>query len=331
MFVNVPIGLAVLAAGAATLTETPRRRGRFDLAGAVTSTLGMTGVVLGLVEAGTSGWSSPITIVSLSAGAALLAGFVKIEATAQEPILPLRILANSTRAAANAARGLGYAGMYGMVFFLTQFLQGVQHHSSLIAGISFLPTPMAVFLSSQITSKILVKRVPPKVLMLTGSALSAAGLALLTQLGPATPYAQLLVSLILIGTSMGLSFVSLTTAALVGVDPADAGAASGVINVAQQLGAALGLAVLVTVFDSVTTLSRSSGLSEAAAGSAKVALTHGMDITFAVATAFALAAVTVIASLVRAPVRAPVRELVRAPAREPELVPEMELEMEPAA
>jgi EmrB/QacA subfamily drug resistance transporter len=319
MFVNVPIGLAVIAVGMAVLTETERRRGRFDVAGAVTSTVGMTGVVLGLVEAGSSGWSAPITIVSLVGGAALVAAFIRIEATAAEPILPLRVLADKTRAAANGARGLGYAGMYGMVFFLTQFLQDVQHHSALITGLGFLPTPTAVFISSQVTSRVLVKRVPPKALMLAGSALSAGGLLLLTKLTPTTPYGQVLISLILIGTGMGLSFVSLTTAALAGVDRADAGAASGLINVAQQVGAALGLAVLVTVFDSVTTFARGSGLSEAAAASARTSLTHGLDITFGVGAALALAALLVVAAFVRTP------------AREPVVESDVELEMEAAA
>ena len=304
MFVNVPIGLAVIAVGAMVLSETEPREGRFDVLGALTSTLGMSGVVLGLVEAGTSGWSSPITIGSLIVGTALVAAFIKIEATAEEPILPLRILANPTRAAANAARGLGYAGMYGMVFFLTQFLQDVQHHSALITGVGFLPTPTTVFLSSQITSRVLVKRYPPKALMLAGSALSAGGLLLLTQVSQGTSYPQLLASLVLIGAGMGLSFVSLTTAGLHGVDPADAGAASGLINVAQQLGAALGLAVLVSVYDSAKT---GTGLS-----------IHGLDVAFGVATAFAFAALLVVASFVRTP------------APKPELVPELEFELEAA-
>jgi EmrB/QacA subfamily drug resistance transporter len=307
MFVNVPIGLAVLVVGSLVLRETERRRGRFDVAGAVTSTAGMTGVVFGLVEAGTSGWTSAVTIGSLVAGAVLLAVFVKIERTAEEPILPLRILASRTRASANAARGLGYAGMYGMVFFLTQFLQDVQHHSALLTGLAFLPTPAMVFLSSQVTSRVLVKRFHPKVLMLSGSALSAGGLLLLTQLSESTSYQQLLVSLVLIGAGMGLSFVSLTTAALHGIDPADAGAASGVVNVAQQVGAALGLAVLVSVFDRVN-LGPASALS-----------THGLDVTFAVASAFALAALFVVAFGVRTP------------AREVQLVPEPEYELEAAA
>ncbi len=304
MFVNVPIGLAVIAIGAVVLDETDRRHGRFDVLGALTSTAGMTGVVLGLVEAGASGWGSPVTVVALVAGSALMAAFIRIEATAPEPILPLRILANPTRAAANAARALGYAGMYGMVFFLTQFLQEVQHHSALITGLGFLPTPTTVFLSSQLTSRVLVRRFPPKALMLAGSVLSAGGLLLLAEVNNATTYPQLLVSLILIGGGMGLSFVSLTTAALHGVDPGDAGAASGVINVAQQLGAALGLAVLVSVFDSFKT---GAGLSASA-----------LDLTFTVAGAFALAALLVVALVVRTP------------AREPDLIIEPEAELEAA-
>jgi EmrB/QacA subfamily drug resistance transporter len=317
MFVNVPIGLAVIGAGLWVLSETQRRHGRFDLAGAITSTAGMTGIVLGLVEAGSAGWSSPVTVGSLVAGSALLAVFVRIETTAEEPILPLRILADQTRASANAARGLGYAGMYGMIFFLTQFLQDVQHHSALVTGLGFLPAPTSVFLSSQLTSKVLVRRFPAKALMLAGSFLSALGLLLLTQIHAGTPYAQVLPSFVLMGWGMGLSFVSLTTAGLNGVAPADAGAASGVINVAQQLGAALGLAVLVTIFDSVTRSARSGGL--AGAGADTAALIHGLDFTIGVAAAFAIAALLVVAAFVRG---STMEEL---PATE------LELEMEAAA
>src|SRR5271154_2982708 len=131
MFVNVPIGLAVWAIGRIVLVETNRRHGRFDIAGAITSTTGMTGVVLGLVEAGSSGWGDPLTFCSLIAGVLLLTAFVRIEARAEEPILPLRLLSNSTRNTANVARGLVYAGMYGMFFFLSQFLQDVEGYSPL--------------------------------------------------------------------------------------------------------------------------------------------------------------------------------------------------------
>jgi MFS family permease len=310
MFVNVPIGLAVLLVGGAVLVETERRHGRFDLTGAITSTAGATAVVFGLVEAGSDGWGAPVTLGSLLAGVALLGLFVRIEKTAPEPILPLQILADRTRASANVARGLGYAGMYGMIFFLTQFLQDIQGHSSLITGIGFLPTPTSVFLSSQLTSRVLVNRLPAKVLMIIGLTCSALGLLLATQLHADTPYLQVLVSLILIGTGMGISFVSLTTAGLAGVAPSDAGAASGLINVMQQLGAALGLAVLVTVFDSITPGARSAGFSQAAhAGAvARAALVHGVDVTMAAGAGFALVALTIVAIFVRAPVRAVVIE-----------------------
>jgi EmrB/QacA subfamily drug resistance transporter len=312
MFVNVPIGICVLFVGAVVLSETQRRHGRFDLAGAVTSTLGMTGVVLGLVEAGTSGWSAPITVASLIGGLSLVGLFARIELTAAEPILPLRILADRTRFTANIARGLGYAGMYGIIFFLTQFLQDIQGRSSLITGIGFLPTPISVFLFSQLTSRVLINRLPAKVLMVTGTATVALGLLVATQLHAGTPYPQILASLILIGAGMGISFVSLTTAGLAGVAPADAGAASGLINVMQQLGAALGLAVLVTVFDSVTPSAHSAGLSQAASATGAVAaavrtsLVHGLDVTFAAGAGFAVAALAMVALFVRSPARAEV-------------------------
>jgi EmrB/QacA subfamily drug resistance transporter len=297
MFVNVPIGLAVVLLGRMVLAETERRHGRFDLAGALSSTIGMTAVVLGLVEAGSHGWSAPVTLVPLVVGVFLLGLFVRIESAASEPILPLRILASPVRSGANLARGLGYAGMYGMVFFLTQFLQEVQGHSALVTGLGFLPTPTAVFLSSQLTSRVLVRRLPAKAIMVMGSVLSAAGLALLTQLQAGTPYVEVLPALLLIGTGMGTSFVSLTTAALHEVEPKDAGAASGLINVMQQLGAALGLAVLVTVFDSSVGHAGAAGRGLAAAGS----VVHGLDVTFAAAVGFALAALAIVVFAIRTP------------------------------
>lgn len=296
MFVNVPIGLAVLAIGSMVLTETPRRTGHFDFAGALTSTAGMSAVVLGLVEAGTSGWSAPITLASLVGGVALVAAFVRIEMAAREPILPLRLLTHRVRAGANVARGLGYAGMYGMIFFLTQFLQDVQHHSSLVTGLAFLPTPTTVFLTSQLTSRVLINRFPAKTLMLFGSLLTLAGLLLATQLQANTSYLQVLATLILIGAGMGTSFVSLTSAGLQDVAPQDAGAASGLINVTQQLGAAIGLAVLVTVFDRV---SHGAGLTGHVVRTAT--LVHGLDVTFAAGALFALGALAMVALLVRSP------------------------------
>jgi EmrB/QacA subfamily drug resistance transporter len=300
MFVNVPIGLLVYVVGRQALQETPSRHGHFDLAGALTSVMGMAGIVFGLVEAGTDGWASPITIGSLALGLALLGLFIQIETRAEEPILPLRLFASATRTTANVSRGLMYAGMYGMFFFAGQFMQDVLGYSPLHAGLAFLPVPFSVFTSSQLVSKVLVQRMQPKILMLSGITLEIISLLLTTQLHAGATYPYVLLCLVLLGLGSGTALVSLTTASLAGVDPADAGAASGLVNVMQQVGAALGLAVLVTVLDAA------SGHSQLASGighAVPTALIHGLDVTFAVAAAFGVAAFVVVAALVRLPAK----------------------------
>ena len=313
MFVNVPIGVAVAVLGRLVLSETGRRQGRFDALGALSSTAGMTGLVFGLVQAGTDGWAAPVTIASLAAGVVLLGAFVAIENRAGEPVLPLRLLAHPTRATANAARGLVYAGMYGNFFFLSQYLQNVAHYSPVVAGVAFLPAPISVFLSSQLASKVLLSRLTPKAVMVSGATISLASLLLASRLAVGSPYPQILAQLVLIGIGSGVSLVSLTTAALTEVAPTDAGAASGLVNVSQQLGAALGLAVLVTVFEAVV----GPG---AAAGTAKAAqLVHGYDVAFLTAAGFAASALTMITVWIRRPA---------APALDVETLDELELEIE---
>lgn len=303
MFVNVPIGVVVWLVGRMVIAETERHRGRFDLMGAVTSTVGMTGIVFGLVEAGTDGWGSSLTISSLVVGVALLGLFVRHESRAEEPILPLRLLAHATRSAANLARGLLYAGMYGMFFFLSQFFQDVQRFSPLVAGVAFLPMPASVFLSSQLTGRVLVRRLPQKVVMMMGATVVTVGLLLATRMQASTSYGQIVVSMVLIGGGMGISFVSLTSASLAEVRPDDAGAASGLVNVSQQLGGALGLAVLVTAFDAVTSHAQLGVRHLAGAGSithANTILVHGLDDVFALGALFSAAALAMVAFGVRA-------------------------------
>jgi predicted MFS family arabinose efflux permease len=256
----------------------------------------MVGIVLGLVEAGGDGWASPITLGAFAVGFALLTAFVVIETRAEEPILPLRLLANRTRMTANVARGLVYAGMYGTFFFLGLFLQDVEGYSPLRAGVSFLPIPLSVFVSSQLVSKYFVTRVRPKTLMLAGIGTATVSLLMFSQIQADTSYPQILVGLVLLGLGSGTSLVSLTTASLADVAPADAGAASGVVNLIQQVGAALGLAVLVTVMDAATGRAQ---LTARSAGS--VAAVHGLNITFGTAALFAIAALVMVAALVRMP------------------------------
>lgn len=315
MFVNVPIGIAVVLLARRVLAETPTRLGRFDLAGALCSTFGVTGLVFGLVQAGSDGWTSPLTLGALSLGVVLLATFLRIERQAVEPILPLRLLTDGPRSAAIGARALVYCGMYGMFFFLTQFLQEIDGYSPLRAGVSFLPMPLAVFVASQLTSRVLVGRVAPKHLMLGGISLAALGLAVASTLNSGSGYLVVLASLLLVGGGSGLAFVSLMTAALRGVAPGDAGAASGLVNVAQQLGGALGVAVLVTVFGTATD-HRSFPVE---AGDHGVALlVGGLDAALRAGVLFALVAVAVVALFVRR------REASATPARSDEAEEDLE-------
>ena len=302
LFVNVPIGLAVLAVGASVLPETARRKGRFDLAGALTSTIGVGALVYGFVRAASSGWSDTVTVSAFVLGVVLLVAFVRTELRAEQPITPLRLLTNASRSGANVARGLLFAGMFGMFFFLTQFLQDVLGYSPLQAGFAFLPVPLTVFASSQLASRVLISRFSSKALTLIGISLSATGLLLATQLSAGSSYPQILASLVLFGAGNGLSFVTLTTAALAGVAPQDAGAASGLVNVTQQLGGTLGVAVLVTVFGSASKYAASHPVPGAnPLAQLNHVFVYGADHAFVAATLFLVAAIVLVAVVVRSP------------------------------
>jgi EmrB/QacA subfamily drug resistance transporter len=307
LFVNVPIGVAVYLVGRFVLPETERRSGRFDFGGAFTSTIGMGSLVYGLVRAATDGWSDAITICSMALGVLLLASFVLVEMRAAEPITPLRLFNSATRNAANAARGLLFAGMFGMFFFLTQYTQNVLGYSPLKAGFAFLPIPLTVFLSSQLTSRVLISRVNAKLLMLVGIGLSTLGLAIASQLSAHSTYPSILISLLLFGMGNGLSFVTLTSASLAGVEGKDAGAASGLVNVSQQLGGTLGVAVLVTVFGSAAKHAAAHPLLRATARQqADHIFVYAADRAFVAGTLFLVAGFVLVALAVRTPRRAEV-------------------------
>ena len=284
MFVNVPIGLVVWFIGRSVIVETERRHGHFDVLGALTCTLGVTGVVFGLVEAGSLGWANPLSLGAVLVGVVVFAYFLSHEARAEEPILPLRLLSHRTRNAANGGRALLYAGFYGLFYFMAQFLQDVQRFTPLQAGLAFVPMPAAVFLSSQLTSRVLLRRLPEKAVMLIGTVVATVGLLLSTRVGPHTTYGFVVICLMLVGAGAGVTFVSLTSASLADVEPEIAGAASGLVNVSQQLGAALGLAVLVTAFNAL------AGHAQLAAGATSAASIHAMDQVFAVAALFTVGA-----------------------------------------
>lgn len=312
MFVNVPIGIALVLLARAVLTETRRHTGRFDLTGALTSTVGMTALVYGFVEAAEYGWGAPRTVVAFAVGAVLLLAFVLTELRVASPITPLRIVDDRTRSAALVGRLLLMAAMTGLFFFLTQFLQSILGYTPLATGIAFLPITLMLLVFSQVSAR-LMEQVGTRALMVVGLTVTTVALVLLSRLDAGSGYPQILVALLLFGIGNGLAFVPLTAAGLQGVDPRDAGAASGLLNAAQQIGGALGLAVLVTVAESAA---RGAGpVGSTAAEIAQHAFVVGAQRAFLVGAGLTAVTVVLLALLVRPARPAPV---VVTPEREPE-------------
>ncbi len=303
MFVNVPIGIGLVLLARAVLVETRRHAGRFDLTGAFTSTIGMTALVYGFVEAAQYGWSAPRTVAAFTIGALLLLAFVLTELRAPSPITPLRLVADRTRAAALVGRLLIMAAMTGLFFFLTQFLQDVLGYTPLATGVAFLPITVMLLVFSQVSAR-LMEQLGTRWLMVGGLTVTTVALALLSRLTADSGYPQILVALVLFGIGNGLAFVPLTAAGLQGVDPRDAGAASGLLNAAQQIGGALGLAVLVTVAESAA---RAAGpVGSTAAQIAQHAFVVGAQRAFLVGAGLTAVTVVLLALLVRPARPAPV-------------------------
>ena len=286
LFVNVPVGIVVLAVTPMFVTESARQPGRFDLTGAVTSTGGMTALVYAFIRAAASGWGDRVAVAAFAVAVVLLGLFLLTETRARQPITPLRLFADLGRSGSYLARLLLVAGMFGMFFFLTQFVQEILGFSPLAAGVAFLPLTLTVFGVSRAAPR-LIPRFGGTRLMLAGMLPVIAGMAWLAQVSAGTSYlAGILGPMLLLGTGMGLVFVPLTAASLAGVAPADSGAASSMVNVMQQVGGSLGLAILVTVFG---TAYRHAG------GGAHHALVHGVSAAFSAAALFDVAALLVIA------------------------------------
>jgi EmrB/QacA subfamily drug resistance transporter len=248
LFINVPIGILLLWLAPRHLPETEPEPGRFDLAGAAASTFGMSALVYGFVRAAADGWGDRLTIASFVAALGLLAIFVVNEMRAAQPITPLRLFASRERSGAYGARILVVSGMYAMFFFLTQYFQGASGFGPLEAGAAFLPMTLVLFAMVQIVPRI-AAAIGDTRLLTGGLLLGLAGMTWLSQIGDNTPYfPEIALPLMVLGVGMGAVITPLTSAGLAGVAPGDAGAASGLVNAAHQLGGALGISVLVTVF-----------------------------------------------------------------------------------
>jgi EmrB/QacA subfamily drug resistance transporter len=274
LFINLPVGAALLWLGPRVLPETPRRTGHFDVAGALLSTFGMTALVFGFVSAAENGWSGTLTVASFVASVVMLTALVLVERRATQPIIVLRLFSQRERTGAYAARLFTVAGMFGMFFFVTQFLQSALGYSPIEAGLAFLPTTLLLFAAAQLAPR-LAARFGEMRLLVGGLAVALTGMLWLGQLSESAHYLpQLALPMALLGIGIGTALTPLTTLGVRGVAAEDAGAASGLVNVSQQIGASLGISILVTRFaaashDGVTAAERlTHGVTAALAGSA---------------------------------------------------------------
>ena len=246
-YLNVPIGIAMLVAARRYIAETETRRGRFDLVGAVCATLGVGVLVFGIIEAAETGWTAPTTGAAFLLGILLLAALVANEARAEQPIMPLRLFADGRRNGAYLVRMLYLGAMIGFFFFTTQLLQGAWGFTPFQAGLAFLPMSAVNFAVALLVTR-LVARFGSTPVLATGVALTLAGMTWLSRVGADDSYlTAVALPMVLIGTGQGLAFAPMTTTGLASAEKRDAGAASGVVNTAHQLGSALGLGILTAV------------------------------------------------------------------------------------
>jgi EmrB/QacA subfamily drug resistance transporter len=251
-FVNVPIGLLVAFFATRVLPESERRRGRFDLPGAITGSLGIAALVYGLSSAatspnGVSHWGDTKVIVSLVAAVVLLVAFGFIEVRSKHALVPMRVLRSRDRTGAYLIMLCVGTALFGMFFFLTLFVQNVWGYSALKTGIAYLPMIATVMVGSAIASQ-LVNRIGARPLMIAGSIAATGGMFWLSRITEHSTYSGgLLGPMIVTAAGLGLLFVPISLVALAKVGDNDAGVASSLLNTGQQVGGSIGLAILGTV------------------------------------------------------------------------------------
>ncbi len=291
LFINVPIGL-----GAAVLARHYIFEGRravaerdFDLAGALTATVGLSLLVLGIVRTDVTGWGAASTILLMVAGLALLLAFVAIEGLfAKAPLMPLRIYRSRTLSAANLVVLFVGGATFGMWFFVSLYLQQVLGYSPIRAGLAFLPMTLCIVAGATLASRSVI-RFGAKRLLVIGMSAQTLGLLLFANISVNGSYlGDVLAPSLLVAIGIGLAFVPATICAVAGVAPQEAGLASGLVNTSRLFGGALGLAILAAIATARTNSDLHHG-----ATTLHAALTSGFQVAFVVAAGFALAGAVV--------------------------------------
>jgi EmrB/QacA subfamily drug resistance transporter len=292
LWVNVPIGIAAAAAAPALLEESRAdfATRSFDALGAITVTAGLSVLVYALVDAVDAGWGSAQTLGLIAVSLVLLAAFVAIEARSEQPLVPFRIFRSRTVTGANVSGLLIGASLFSMFFFVSLYMQQVLGYEPLKAGLAYLPLAGTIIVSAGVASQ-LATRVGVKPVLVAGLVLVAVGLVWFAQVSVGGTFVgDVLFPSLVAAVGLGFSFVPVTIAAVAGVSESDSGLASGLINTSQQVGGALGLAVLATVANSTT-----NGF----AGDRLTGLTEGFQDAFLVGAGIAVLGVIAALVLVR--------------------------------
>jgi EmrB/QacA subfamily drug resistance transporter len=293
-FVNVPVAVLALIVAPVLLSEShDERESSFDVLGAVLVTSGLSILVLGITKGQDWGWGSGRTIGVFAAAAALLAGFIAQESRTKHPLMPFSIFRLQTLAAANIVMFIMGTALFSMFLMLTLYMQQVLHFSPLKTGVGYLAVAGTSVIWANVAAAA-VSRVGVKPTLVVGMSVMTVGLVLFTQVSPDGSYwKNLFPGFLVIGFGLPFAFVSLTIAALAGTRPHEAGLASGLINTSQQIGGAVGIAILSTVATSTTTDAVKSGTPVPAA------LTNGFQNAFWAGAAITLVGVIVSLLLVR--------------------------------
>lgn len=291
LFINVPIGLAVILLAPRFVTETSRRPGRFDVVGAVAATGGAVALVWTLIGTPEHGWLSTRTVTGFVVGLALLALLARTERRHPHPLVQPHLVRNRNRVGALAVMALLMGANLSMFFLVVQYVQGVLGFGPLLAGVAFLPFSLGIFATSRVTPA-LIGRFGPRRMMLTGTAALVVAYAWLSTIGAADTYlAAVFGPMTMAGIGSALIFMPVTVLVLSGVEPEHAGSASGLLQTTQQLGGAVGVAVIVSVY---------------AAGAVPGQLVPGLQPAFLTSAGFAAIALLVSAVVLRAPRPAPI-------------------------
>jgi EmrB/QacA subfamily drug resistance transporter len=317
-FINVPVGIAVIALSPVLLHESRADLGhrKFDFAGAASITSGLMLLVYALTRATQHGWATAETIGLLVASAALIGAFFLIELRSKAPLLPLRIFRNRTLTASNVSGLLMGGAIFAQFFLLTLYMQEVLHYSALKTGVAYIGLTLTIIVFSAV-AQALVTRIGIRSVLPAGLALSTVALVLFARLPVHGNYfTDLFPAFMISGLGLALAFVPMSIGALTGVRQADAGIASGLINTTQQIGGAIGVAVATTVATTFTT-----DYVDAHAGTnafSGAALTHGFQMAFYVLAALAALGALLAAVMLESKPGEPEVELVGRDA-EPEL------------